>query len=108
MCCNRARPLWAGPLPSSGASVARPAVDQSNEATDDDNHHAALPSEPRSTPLHRTSRDAHATLEPRADQDRSLLHESAGLPGDEVRGARVGVDDPGTLRAQSTVAMRSG
>ena len=26
MCCNRARPRWAGPLPSSGASVARPAV----------------------------------------------------------------------------------
>ena len=64
MCCNRARPRRAGPLPSSGASVARPAVAISR---------TRLSLRPPLDATHRTNRDAHATLEPRADQVPELL-----------------------------------
>ena len=43
MCCNRARPRWAGPLPLiRGIRGQASGGNQLNEATDD-NHHVALP-----------------------------------------------------------------
>ena len=85
MRCNRARPRRVGPLPSSGASVARPAVAISRTRHRRHNHVASLRARLNAT--HRTNRDAHATLEPRTDQDRSSLHER-GLPSESMSQCR--------------------
>jgi len=59
MCCNRPRPLRAGPLPSYGSSVA------SQQWQSNPRGPARTPaSEPKSSPPTGPAGDAHATLEP--------------------------------------------
>src|SRR4051794_38617154 len=81
MCCNRARPLlWTGSLPSSGASVARPAVAIRG---------TRLSLRPTFNATHRTNRDAHATPGHRTDQVPELPYMTpvAGPPRRPFRAA---------------------